>query len=288
MKWFRRKKDSPAESQDALNAPWVPKGVVRTHTGLVREHNEDAIMLYTSHQDNGMSPTLALVADGMGGHAAGEVASRICADTFANLVRDASDTDPIQLLTEGMHTANEAIFSAAQKDDALHGMGTTCSAMLIRNGKAWIANVGDSRIYVFDQGQLEQITHDDTVVNQWLAEGRITRAEAAEHPDANILTQALGTKPKVRCKPSVVTQSLKPGVRILLCSDGLYDMVREKDISGLMQIEDMEKCTDALVSRALENGGRDNVSVIVIECTPREQTEDNNNQTGYSEISSQR
>jgi protein phosphatase len=225
-------------------------------------------MLYTSQEEDGMSTTLALIADGMGGHAAGEVASQICIDTFVSIVRDRAHQDPIALLAMAMHQANGSIYQHAARDTALKGMGTTCSALLLRNGQAWIANVGDSRVYLHDGNTMQQLTVDDTLVNEWVKAGKITQTEAEKHPDANILVQALGTKPEVRCTPLAVEQLLKPGMRLLLCSDGLYDMVDTTTIANLLMQGNPGTSADRLIESALQGGGRDNISVIVIELTP--------------------
>jgi protein phosphatase len=268
--WFFNKKARGKQDRThrQTNVSWTCHGVSRTHTGSVRDQNEDALMLYTSQEEDGMSTTLALIADGMGGHAAGEVASQICIDTFVSIVRDRAHQDPVALLAMAMHLANGSIYQHAARDTALKGMGTTCSALLLRNGQAWIANVGDSRVYLHDGNTMQQLTVDDTLVNEWVKAGKITQTEAEKHPDANILVQALGTKPEVRCTPLAVEQLLKPGMRLLLCSDGLYDMVDTTTIANLLMQGTPGTSADRLIESALQGGGRDNISVIVIELTP--------------------
>jgi len=224
---------------------------VRSDLGLVRSNNEDSVYA---------GPRLLAIADGMGGHAAGEVASKIVIGTLENLDEDRGFDDLLATLREHVAEANQRIAQAVSETKELEGMGTTLTALRFRGGQVGLVHVGDSRAYLLRNGELSQITRDDTYV-QWLVEaGKLTPEEAKDHPRRSVILKALlGTE----VEPEVSIREAQAGDRYLLCSDGLSDVVSIETIAETMRIADTQECADRLVELALRGGGPDNVTVIV-------------------------
>lgn len=224
-----------------------------TDVGRVRQGNEDAYLV---------DPPLFAVADGMGGHNAGEVAS---ATTIEVLERWAQEGEHVpEALRDAIGTANRAVWDRAQSDPSLQGMGTTCTAALVQESVLHIAHVGDSRAYLLRDGTLEQITEDHTLVERMVKEGRITRDQAEHHPQRSVITRALGIGEDVRVDETKL--DLRPGDRILLCSDGLNSMVPTATLeSTLRAAATAGEAAQALVGLANEAGGEDNITVIVLD-----------------------
>jgi protein phosphatase len=234
---------------------------MRTDQGLVREGNEDACLILRP----GGETALAVIADGMGGHAAGEVASAYAVATLATAFNEFPEDIP-GAFASALQDANEAIMAHAAQHPDCAGMGTTCTALAIAGGRAHLAHVGDSRAYLGTAAGLRQISTDHSAVARLLDAGLITAQEAATHPERNIITQALGTSPSFA--PQFLTLKLEPGQRFLICSDGLSDLVPEAAIyEALMGLPPNEAC-DALVAAALHAGGLDNVSVGIVNLGP--------------------
>ncbi|MEH6579118.1 MAG: protein phosphatase 2C domain-containing protein [Amphritea sp.] len=222
-----------------------------SNVGLVREKNEDS---YYSDSEQG----LWLIADGMGGHKGGQVASSVACESLVESVREGKN------LTDAIHLAHEAVLAAAERGEGAPNMGSTIVALRVQNTMEYeIAWVGDSRAYLWD-GQLRQITRDHSYV-QWLVDkGEITREQAQKHPKSNIITQALGL-PGQPIRVERVTGLLEKEQKILLCSDGLNDEVSDEEITKIMLTDDSEQSlVDKLIDAALRRGGRDNISVLVI------------------------
>jgi PPM family protein phosphatase len=238
------------------------KSGARTDVGLVREGNEDSYLI---------DDPLFVVADGMGGHLAGDVASSTAVEVISEEAQSASADDPESLETLVQH-ANAAIYSKSQDDPALHGMGTTCTLVVVGDHLAQFAHVGDSRAYLMRDGELSQITDDHTLVNRMVREGRLSADEADHHPQRNIVTRALGVDAHV----SVDTLELqvRNGDRLLLCSDGLTSMVDASIIRETLAGEDdPQRAAERLVELAIQAGGEDNVTVLVLDLhDDREQT----------------
>jgi serine/threonine protein phosphatase PrpC len=221
----------------------------RTDVGRVREGNEDAYMA----QD-----PLYAVADGMGGHQGGEVASSLALETLEKAADARSD------LAEVVREANRAVFAKASQDPGLAGMGTTLTAVLLQDDRMHLAHVGDSRMYLLRKGNLQRITKDHTVVERLVDEGRLTPQEAGIHPQRSILTRALGVDEDVQVDE--VDVDVRPGDRILLCSDGLTGMVEEDDLVRILgRHDDPQTASDALVTAANEAGGQDNITAVVLD-----------------------
>lgn len=222
----------------------------RTDVGCVRDHNEDSLVA---------APPLFVVADGMGGHAAGEVASEIATAVIAE---KAPATPDAEALGRAVEEANLEIIAAAEDGRGREGMGTTCTAAVLHEDRLVIAQVGDSRAYLLHQGKLQQLTRDHSLVAMMVEAGQLTPEEARVHPRRSVITRALGTDPSTR--PDLYEIDVEAGDRLLLCSDGLYGMVEDPAIQSIMtRTADPQRCASQLVNEAIANGGNDNVTVIV-------------------------
>lgn len=223
----------------------------RTDVGCVRERNEDSLAV---------SPPLFAVADGMGGHAAGDVASELAIKVLMNYAPTSADADA---LGDAVVKANHAVINEALRAE-LAGMGTTMTACVVDGTNLAIAHVGDSRAYLLHHGKLQQLTRDHSLVADMVEAGRLTEEEARVHPNRSIITRAIGSDPNMR--PDLYEITASPGDRLLICSDGLYSMVRPSRIqSQLARIRDPQRCASALVNDAISAGGLDNVTVIVVD-----------------------
>lgn len=222
----------------------------RTDVGYVREHNEDSLIII---------PPLFAVADGMGGHEAGEVASEITVNTLAELAPDHLDAEA---LTAAVEAANYNVLKAPRQGIGRNGMGTTLTAAMLEGERLLIAQVGDSRAYLLHHGSLQQITRDHSLMADLIEAGQITPEEARTHPNRSVITRAIGSD--IHMHPDIYELNVDAGDRILLCSDGLTSMVSNHAIEAIMRRQsDPQHCADELVQAALENGGADNVTVIV-------------------------
>ena len=224
---------------------------VRSDLGLVRNNNEDSVYA---------GPRLLAIADGMGGHAAGEVASKIVIGTIRPLDEDRRIDDLMGALRDTVVEANHRIADAVQQRSDLEGMGTTLTALRFVGSQVGLVHVGDSRAYLLRGNALTQITHDDTYVQYLVDSGRLTPDEAKDHPRKSVILRALlGSE----VEPDVSIREARAGDRYLLCSDGLSDVVSTETIADTLQIEDPQETADRLVELALRGGGPDNVTVIV-------------------------
>jgi len=229
----------------------------RTAIGLARSGNEDSAMTGSS---------LLAVADGMGGHAGGEVASKIAIATLASMVPVLTapdiDTDSIEdLLLNSLHTIDGEIAHVASDEIELRGMGSTLTALLIRDGRAALLHVGDSRCYRLRGNTFEQLTHDHTVLQELLDSGTISMSEAQDHPQRSMLTQVLMGEGSVA--PVLMVYEVNSKDRFLLCSDGLSSVLTEKEIKSLLKKSNRDEAVEALVEATYVNGAPDNVTVVV-------------------------
>jgi PPM family protein phosphatase len=225
----------------------------RTDVGRVREGNEDSYMA---------EEPLFAVADGMGGHQGGEVASKLALDTL----RNATDGEA---LARAVQDANRAVFEQAGRDPGLAGMGTTLTAFLADGDTLRLAHVGDSRAYLLRDGDLQRITTDHTVVEGLVEKGELTPQEASIHPQRSILTRAIGVEGEVKVDQASI--DLLPGDRLLLCSDGLTGMIDEAETKRILEEHaDPQAAADALVEAANEAGGQDNITAVVIDVADAE------------------
>lgn len=223
----------------------------RTDVGCQRERNEDSLMV---------NPPLFAVADGMGGHKAGDVASEVAVKTLQTLAPTQADVD---LLGRAVEAANHAVITESQKI-GYEGMGTTMTACVVNGEKLAIAHVGDSRAYLLHSGKLQQITRDHSWVADMVEQGRLTPAEARVHPNRSVITRALGSDPYMQ--PDLYEITASAGDRLLLCSDGLHGMIEDGEIQAMMaRIRDPQRCAAALVNAAIAAGGADNITVIIVD-----------------------
>ena len=222
----------------------------RTDIGYVRDHNEDSLIII---------PPLFAVADGMGGHEAGEIASEITVNTLAELAPSHLDAEG---LTAAVEAANYNVMKAPRQGIGRDGMGTTLTAAMLEGERLLIAQVGDSRAYLLHKGHLQQITRDHSLMADLSEAGQITPEEARVHPNRSVITRAIGSD--IHMRPDIYELNVDAGDRILLCSDGLSSMISNNAIESIMRRQsDAQHCADELVTAALENGGADNVTVVV-------------------------
>ena len=232
-----------------------------TDIGKRRSANQDFV--YASDQPVGNLSNMLIVADGMGGHNAGDLASRYTVESMVDYIEKAVERRPIPLLAEAIHHANELVVEKAKSDKALEGMGTTVVAATVQENYLYVANVGDSRLYLIDQ-EIEQITRDHSLVEEMIRVGELQRKDAKSHPDRNIITRAVGVRTPV--KIDFFDIKLEPGDVILLCSDGLTNMVEDEDILRIVKkSSSLKEAAQRLVTEANKNGGKDNISVVLAE-----------------------
>lgn len=233
---------------------WPPEAAARTSTGRVRTSNEDA---YGCRPDRG----IFLVCDGMGGAAGGEVASRMTIQTILECLSSNSADGP-EALHEAIAEANRAVLACAERDPGLYGMGTTLVALLLHPASALIAHAGDSRCYLFREGQLTRCTQDHSLVDEQLRLGTMTREEAERSPFRSVITRAVGTQKSVM--EDAVEIEAKAGDVFLLCTDGLTREVTEDQIGDVLRAEaDLDTAAARLVDTANEAGGRDNITCVL-------------------------
>ena len=230
-----------------------------THIGRKREINQDYV--FATDETIGNLPNLLVVADGMGGHRAGDFASRFTVEVLAEEVQNSKETHPEQILGNAIQTANERLMEEAAKDSRLEGMGTTLVAATILDHVLYFANVGDSRLYLINK-EIRQLSKDHSMVEEMVRLGGLTEEEAKHHPDKNIITRAMGVKDKV--EPDFFEYRLKGGDTILMCSDGLTNMVDDDEIFQIVKsARDIVEAVETLIQRANENGGSDNIGIVL-------------------------
>ena len=233
-----------------------------THIGQRREMNQD--YMFTSETAVGNLPNLFLVADGMGGHAAGDYASRFTVEKLVELIGKSGEKEPVAIMKSAVSMTNSLLLTEAQADPAKNGMGTTIVAATVIGNTLYAANVGDSRLYVINQEDITQITRDHSLVEEMVSMGEINREQARNHEKKNIITRAIGGDDTVEAE--MFSVDLKPNDCILMCTDGLSNMVEDADILKIVKsAPDIETAAKNLVAAANANGGKDNITVMIIE-----------------------
>lgn len=231
-----------------------------TDIGRNRKTNQDYI--FYSDEPVGMFPNLYIVADGMGGHNAGDYASAFSVNRFVELVRERKESHMVLVMREAIETVNEELFIKAMNDETCKGMGTTFVAAVIDGNVMYVMNIGDSRLYVAGR-EFIQITMDHSLVEEMIRGGGLNRDEAKNHPIKNVITRAVGAEKQII--PDFFEVSLHKQEHILLCSDGLTNMVDDDEIMEIIEEEKVEnQIVEKLVERANFYGGRDNISAIVV------------------------
>lgn len=234
----------------------------QTDIGMVRSINQDSI--YFSDKPVGNLPNLYIVADGMGGHKAGDYASVHAVSWFVDYAKECSYENPITIMKTGIAKVNDMLLQMSNEHSELKGMGTTFVAAVMIDDKMYVANIGDSRLYVIGQEDTRQITLDHSLVEELIRTGQLDRRKVRFHPEKNIITRALGTGKEA--VPDFFEVELQPGEKVLLCSDGLTNMVEDDEIGSIvMRQQFVDRICEQLIDRANYYGGKDNIGVVVIE-----------------------
>ena len=271
--WFRRRRqkaDAPARAANAnagvtgervIVQPLRFRAAARTDVGCVREGNEDAVSVVVV-PDGGLVATLC---DGMGGHAAGEVASDLAVRT---IVEHAAQLDTAEALVSAVDAANRRIRRAVSRDRALQGMGTTCVVLRLHGQSALCAHVGDSRAYLVRDAGIYRLTEDHSHVRDLVRDGTLADQDARHHPDKNVILRALGPAEHVEATTFSAPLTLRAGDRFLLSSDGLHDLADDEELLPALAIEDPEAACAALIMLARDRGAPDNVTVCIVDVQP--------------------
>ena len=237
------------------------KAFAATDVGKVREVNQDCV--FSSTVPVGCLPNLFIVADGMGGHKAGDIASRLTVDSVVDKLSKVNSKDYISVITDTIIKVNKEVIDKAAESQDYAGMGTTLVVATVFDNILKVANVGDSRLYVVGE-DIIQITRDHSLVEEMVINGQLDRADARVDKRKNIITRAIGGESKVEAE--MFSVELKPEDKILMCSDGLSNMVDDAEILEIINREpDIEKAARMLIDAANENGGKDNISVVIVE-----------------------
>lgn len=257
-----------ARSETEPQRRLIVRAALRTDVGLVRSENQDFGAYTTREEENASQPggRLLIVADGMGGHRGGATASRLAAETVKREYLGSDAADIPTALRDSLVHANAKIFSEAQANPDLRGMGTTTSVLALRDGLAWLAHVGDSRIYIVRDGEIRQLTDDHSLVATMVREGLLTAQEAESHPRRNVLQRSMGVAADVEVDVRGPFE-LREGDTFVLCSDGLHGLVKEAELKEIAA-KPIEEAADEYLRRALERGAPDNVTVIVARVEP--------------------
>lgn len=233
-----------------------------TDIGKKRQINQDYV--FSTDEAVGKLHNLYIVADGMGGHRAGDFASKYSVETVVREIKGSVETKPFRIIGKAIRVANEMIRKRAREDQALYGMGTTIVVASIEDHQLQVANVGDSRLYVLSQDGLRQVTRDHSLVEEMVRMGGMAPETARNHPDKNIITRAIGARDSIEV--DFFTEELKYGDIVLMCSDGLTNMISDSEIEAILRYDaSLEAKAHELVDRANENGGKDNIAVILID-----------------------
>jgi len=241
------------------------KYAVKSDKGLVRDNNEDSFSILGGSKE---IPLTFIIADGMGGHNSGELASKMAVEYVGNYIRSFPDKfrneESIFSAIQGvMKDANTNVYNTSLVNKANYGMGTTFTIAIIHNQKLFIGHVGDSRVYIIRDGSINRLTTDHSFIEELIRNGSLTREEASSHPNRNIITRALGCSEEMQV--DTYSCDLIKNDYLLLCTDGLTNMLKEEEIKDIIiRLSEPEAICDELVRRANENGGEDNTTVIVI------------------------
>ena len=234
-----------------------------TDIGRKRQLNQDYV--FSSAKPLGNMPNLFIVADGMGGHNAGDYASKCTTETVVNEIQNSFEKNPTIIIKKAIKTANAKIRKEASENENLFVMGTTLVIATIIGKYLQVSNIGDSRLYLLNKDGLRQVTEDHSLVEEMIRLGGLSREDARLHPDKNIITRAIGAKDEVEA--DFFTEELEAGNIVLMCSDGLTNMLEDKEIEAILlnpEKEELIQKGDALIKAANENGGKDNIAVVLV------------------------
>ena len=237
-----------------------------TDIGRKRKLNQDFV--YSSDEAVGNLKNVYIVADGMGGHQAGDYASKCTVETMVREIKGCFEQSPIRILSRAIRIANDQVRRKAREDESLYGMGTTVVAATVLGKYLQVANVGDSRLYIINE-EVRQITRDHSLVEEMVRMGGLDSEAARNHPDKNIITRAIGARDTIEI--DFFHEELKSGDLILMCSDGLTNMLEDEEIGRILKTPGtIEERAERLIDAANQNGGRDNIAVILIDAFARE------------------
>jgi len=272
MFWKKKNKSNSDPGRtgpgDELSDPVNIRVVIKTDLGNVRTNNEDAASFFRMGEDNLLREKgyLLIVADGMGGHLAGEVASKMAVEIISEeYFKSTKDPNKEKALIKAFSMANKKIFELAAANDQYKGMGTTATAIVIIGKTIYHAHAGDSRAYLYKNKKITRLTEDHTYVQELVNNGDISSEEADTHPQRNILTNAMGTKPALRIDTGKCLVDFDENDRLLLCSDGLYDYLTDDEIADVMAEGSLQDAADHFIREAKRRGGKDNITVVLAE-----------------------
>ncbi|MBQ2923708.1 MAG: Stp1/IreP family PP2C-type Ser/Thr phosphatase [Tyzzerella sp.] len=233
----------------------------KTDIGMVREVNQDYV--YVSDLPVGKLPNLFIVADGMGGHKAGEFASRFTVEVVKDELAKSTEDGPEAMIRQAITSANQRLLETAKQDSKLEGMGTTLVVATVIERTLYFANVGDSRLYLLNH-DIKQVSKDHSLVQEMVRLGGIKQEDAKNHPDKNIITRAIGAKEQVEV--DFYEYRLKKGDIVLMCTDGLSNMVEDTEILHIVKgSRDIVEAVEGLINKANENGGKDNIGIVAVD-----------------------
>ena len=258
-KWRKKEEQvappKPVEGQESA---------LLSDVGNHRQINQDSgTIVHSANGGTENAGLLVVVADGMGGHKAGEVASQTAVTTIVKVYQETKGT-PGEALDEAFRMAHKIIFKLAKDDASMAGMGTTCTALAIVNNEAWAAHVGDSRLYLVRGEGIYQLSEDHTAVADLVRQGLLSQEEAEKHEDRNVLLRAMGTKPEFTMMRWPEPMDVRPGDAFLLCSDGLHDLVKDSEMMAVVKDSSTQDACRKLIQMAKERGGYDNITVAVV------------------------
>ena len=240
------------------------KSYCLTDTGKKRNMNQDFV--YASEQRVGAIPNLFIVADGMGGHNAGDLASRLAVETMVDHIGNSGKKRTLTILSEAVDAANRSVYARSLTDKSLTGMGTTVVACCVEGESLYVVNVGDSRLYVI-RDDIYQVTRDHSLVEEMVKAGTISRKQARTHPEETVITRAIGAGDQLRV--DLFRFPLRPGEKILMCTDGLTNMLTDEEILQILSGRtDYDEAAQALVESANRAGGKDNITVLIADPHP--------------------
>lgn len=272
MPWhlFNKKRKEPPATHEPEEG--TVRAVVLSDVGNIRTNNEDMGLFFRVAGEAQRKGCLLIVADGMGGHKAGEVASRMAVEVISREYYRLTGTIE-GCLRKAFEAANQKIFQKASSSKAHRGMGTTCTAIVVRENRLYFAHVGDSRAYLLKDGSIHQLTEDHTHVQELIREGIIQPDAAALHPERNLLTNAMGTRPVIRIDAGEIAPGFDNGDRLLLCSDGLYEYLSDGELQQACATAPLAQAASYLIEEAKRRGGHDNITVVLAghtipACTP--------------------
>jgi protein phosphatase len=264
--WKKNNGKPPEQSEDLVMAAYGCKVYALSETGPTRSLNEDSI--FYAYPDGHFQTFFGMVADGMGGHQAGEVASNIACTTAEQYIQKNFREVNVTTMLEGcIKAAHSAIVDAAKENSMYRGMGTTATMVFIRESNMYFAHIGDSRLYHLKKTQLKQCTSDNTLVNEMLQEGKISEEEALNHDMKHVLTQALGTVNQIEPQLSKPGIPIEAGDILFLCSDGIYDVLKVSEIEKILNMRSSELAIDCIKALCMQRKASDNFSALLIEIT---------------------